>query len=144
MTPEEHRALASSTYNQCWDLLETDRSPEQDLDLLTLALTSRYHWQQVEGAQEHAIADWMASRCAAAIDQPGLALAFAQTSTKHDASEFAPWLAASLLEGQARAWAATGNLRERDRLIKLARAYLADEPDEGNRDLIEAQIRELS
>ncbi|MBU6243770.1 MAG: hypothetical protein KGP12_01010 [Actinomycetales bacterium] len=144
MTTDEHRAPASSAYHQCWELLESERTPAQDLDLLTCALSSRYHWQQAGGPAEWAIADWMASRCAAAIGQPSLALAFAQASATHDASGFAPWLAASLLEGQARAWASAGDLVQRDRLIAMARGTLADEPDQQNRELIERQISELT
>jgi hypothetical protein len=140
MNPPDHRAVAVAAYNQCWDLLEIERDPRQDLDLLTLALTSRYHWQQVGGPRELAIADWLASRCATATGHAYLARAYADASSQHDPADFEPWLKASLLEGRARAWASIGDNSQRDQFIALARECLLNEPDAENRALVEEQI----
>ena len=44
-------------------------------------MTSRYHWQQAGGsAEEMAIADWMVSRCFAALGASALALDFARAA----------------------------------------------------------------
>jgi catechol 2,3-dioxygenase-like lactoylglutathione lyase family enzyme len=144
MNAPDHRAVAIATYNRCWDLLEAERNPGQDLDLLGLALTSRHHWQQAGGPREWAIADWLASRCAAATGHPHLALAFANSSSQHDQATFEPWLKASLLEGQARAWASMGDDVRRDQFISLALDCLREEPDAENRALIEDQISALA
>lgn len=143
MNQADHRAVAIATYNQCWDLLEDQRHPGQDLELLTLALTSRYHWRQAGGPREWAISDWLASRCAAATGHAHLARDFADASSHHDPDTFEPWLRASLAEGQARAWASIGDFTRRDHFIARARECLMDEPDPENRSLIEEQIRAL-
>ena len=74
MVEVDHRSIAVSTYNACWDLLESARSAEDDRNLLSLAFTSRYHWLQTGGATQWAMADWMVSRCAAAIGEGSLSM----------------------------------------------------------------------
>lgn len=143
MTPEDHRTIAVATYNACWTLLEADRTPDQDRELLTAAFTSRYHWTQAGGPMELAVADWMVSRCAAATTDGRLALSFARASLEHDDSEFDPWLRASLLEGLARAHDAVGNPAERDRLVAQAQNVLEHEPDPENAQAIADQLADL-
>ena len=53
---------------------------QQDLELLGLAFASRYHWGLAGGPKEQAIADWMASRCLAAIGEGSLAVRFADSA----------------------------------------------------------------
>lgn len=143
MTPDDHRATAVATYNACWSLLEATRTPEQDRELLTAAFTSRYHWAQVGGPGECAVADWMVSRCAAATGDAPLALSFARASRTHDDSGFEPWLRASLIEGLARAHHCAGDAEDRDRLVAEALAALDGEPDPENAEVIRDQLAEL-
>jgi len=143
VTPDDHRATAVSTYNACWALLDAIRTSEQDCELLTCAFTSRYHWAQVGGPSECAVADWMVSRCAAATGDAPLALAFARASRTHDESGFEPWLRASLIEGLARAHDCAGAVEDRDRLVAEALAVLEQEPDPENAQVIRDQLADL-
>jgi hypothetical protein len=123
-----HRDVATSTYNGCWELLEKEsRTPEEDRELLTLAFASRYHWSFVGGEEEAIISSWMISRAAAAVGDGALAINFAQHAydLAHDAA--APdWLVASVHEGLARACAAIGKARARDEWYAAA-TELADQ-----------------
>jgi hypothetical protein len=136
----EHRELAAQTYNATWELLETTRTPEQDLELLGLAFASRYHWGFAGGAQEMAVADWMASRCCAAVGEGSLAVRFAEAALAGAPHDAAAWLIASLHEGRARAAAAAGDATGRSAHLALAAAALERETDDENRALIASQI----
>ncbi|MDP1879239.1 MAG: hypothetical protein Q8M17_16955 [Actinomycetota bacterium] len=136
-----NRAMAISTYNRCWYLLEAPRDADRDADLLSAAFASRYHWCAVGGAQELIVADWMASRAAAACGYAALAVEFADRAAAGVATGDHPaWLRASVQEGRARAFAAAGNAEARTAAIALAESELAEEPDPEDRELIAEQL----
>jgi hypothetical protein len=52
MSEIDHRRLAVDLYNATWELLEqTDRSPEDDDEMLARAHASMYHWGRFEGVR---------------------------------------------------------------------------------------------
>jgi hypothetical protein len=139
----DHRQLAGKTYNATWELLEAERTPAQDLELLGVALASRYHWGQVGGPQEKAVADWMASRCFAAVGAGELAVRFAAAALAQAPTDAAAWLTASLHEGRARAAAAAGDADGRADHVALAQAALDRETDAEDRALIASQLADV-
>jgi hypothetical protein len=143
MTADEHERFAKETFARCWDLLGRSLSDAEKRDLVGYALTSRYHWQQIGAAQQLAIADWMASRAFAAVDQPALAIDYAMASLKHGDEAFPGWLKSSLNEGIARAYASAGDHQLRDKYVALALTELEKESDSEDAGLIRSQIEEL-
>jgi hypothetical protein len=135
-----HRALAVAAFNSSWELLERDRTDEEDLELLEVALASRHHWRHEGGPQQLAIADWMVSRCFAELGDGALAVRFARSALAEEPTDGPAWLSASLLEGLARAHAANGDWAERDDAAARAVVALDAEDDEEDRALIEAQL----
>ena len=141
---DDHRRLAATTYNVCWDLLESERTALQDRDLVGLALTSRFHWQRAGGgSEESAIADWMVSRCFAAVGDAAQSMSFAQAALDDLPSDAPEWLKASIHEGLALAYAVAGERVSRDRHVALAHEHLALEPDPESRNLIAGQLATL-
>lgn len=143
MSVDEHKNLAKHTFARCWDLLGRSLTDDEKRDLVGNALTSRYHWQQIGGAQQLAIADWMASRAFAAVGQPSLAIEYALASMKFSKEEFPGWLKASLNEAIARAYAAAGDHELRDMYVGRALTELEKESDPEDAALIRSQIEEL-
>lgn len=141
--PLTHRQLAAQTHNQTWELLEADRTPAQDLDLLGHALTSRYHWRVAGGDQQKAVADWMASRCCAALGLVELAVRFADAALAGKPADAPHWLVASLHEGRARAAAAVGDAAGRAEHVAIAEAELAQETDEEDAVHIRTQLADV-
>ena len=135
-----HHALASSTFNASWLLLERERSSDEDLELLDVALASRHHWRLEGGAQQSAIADWMVSRCFAELGEGRLAVRFALAALAAEPPEAPAWLRASLLEGLARAYASAGDAAARDDALARAHAALQDETDSDDRAVIAEQL----
>ena len=140
MADHDHRAIAISTYGDCWDLLESVRSAEEDRNLMTLAFTSRYHWLKAGGPTEWVISDWMVSRCAAAVGEGSLSVTFAKSALAGVADDSPAWLRASMYEGMARACVAIGDLEGKVQHIAQARRELATEDSQEDRQLIESQI----
>jgi hypothetical protein len=117
------------------------RSREDDFELLSTAFASRYHWKFVGGEEQWVMADWMVSRAAAAIDEPSLAVTFAQLANDAVTTFEAPdWLLASCAEGLARALAAAGQVKQRDEWYAAAERLTALIVDEESRDLIADQL----
>ena len=140
MADHDHRAIAISTYGDCWDLLESVRSAEEDRNLMTLAFTSRYHWLKAGGPTEWVISDWMVSRCAAAVGEGSLSVTFAKSALAGVADDSPAWLRASMYEGMARACVAIGDLEGKVQHIAQARRELESEESQEDRQLIESQI----
>lgn len=140
MIDVDHRTIAVSTYNGCWELLESARSAEDDRNLLSLAFASRYHWLQAGTSMQWAMSDWMVSRCAAAVGEGNLSLTFAKSALEGVPEDAPAWMQASMHEGMARACGAVGDHEGRRQHIARARQILATEPSQEDRELIESQI----
>ena len=53
LEPAERRQLATDLFNHTWELLElTDRTPDQDDEMIHAAHASRYHWGEVGTRRE--------------------------------------------------------------------------------------------
>ena len=143
MNADDNENVAKQTFALCWDLLGHTLSDDEKRDLVGYALASRFHWRQVGSAQQLAIADWMASRAYAAVEQSALSIEYALASLKYGGEGFPGWLKASLNEGVARAYASAGDHQMRDKYVGLALTELEKESDKEDEGLIRSQIEEL-
>jgi hypothetical protein len=140
-----HRAQAVEAYHQAWALLEADhRTADEDADLLTAAFTSRHHWQAAGGAQQWIVADWMVSRAAAAVGLGELALLFAERAYGAALDDGTDWLVASAAEGVARAFAAAGDLGQRDAWCAVAVGLVTAIGNKENRAVVAGQLAETA
>ena len=146
----DHRALAISTYNRCWEILDSsDRSDAVMDELVTCAFTSRYHWGIAGGIQEAVISDWMIGRtaAAAAMSRPKvfgpLAWAFAAAAQAAAFPGRPDWLHASTAEGLARVATALGDATNRALWMAEATTRVAAIADPEDRSAIASQLDEL-
>ncbi|OLD56306.1 hypothetical protein AUI46_01520 [archaeon 13_1_40CM_2_52_13] len=103
---EFHRKMAVECFNKTWDYLDMkQRTRDEDQAMLNMAHSSRYHWSFVGRAPNFAISDWQISRVYSALDQPELAIHFAQTSVETCQKNNLSGLLGSSFEGMARAYA---------------------------------------
>ncbi len=142
MDAEAHREVAVATYQRCWVLLDqAARSNDDDVELLTTAFASRFHWGHAGGPQEWIVGDWMISRAAAATGQGQLAVWFAtRADGAAQVTQVPDWLAASTAEGVARAYAANGDGHRRDLWIEKSQKLVAVIADAEDRELIASQL----
>ncbi len=145
MAEHDHRRLAVDTFNDTWDLIGTEgRTEAQDLDMLTTALTSRYHWRRAGDPRNHAMSDWQASRVLALMGESDLARAFAASSmeicVEHDLDAFMVVFAEEAL---ARALLAGGDKRAAREVLERAGALATTIADAEDRKAAEDDLDDL-
>jgi hypothetical protein len=145
MTDTDDKALASQLFNRCWELLDLDeRSDDDDVELLTSALTSRFHWLHAGGPEQWITSDWMVARAAGATGSSDVALRFALRAYEAARAKETPdWLVASTAEGVARAYAVAGNAQEFTNWAALARRLVEVIVDPEDKSLIESQLADI-
>ncbi len=76
----DHRQLGVDLYNDAWRLLEKERTPEEDDELLHQAHASAYHWLKAPECEpkNRARGEWMCSRVYAVLGRPEPALHHAE------------------------------------------------------------------
>ena len=143
--PTQRRA-AIEAFNRAWELLETPaRSADEDAELLTVAFASRHHWQSVGGSQQWIVSDWMISRAAGAVGIGHLALLFAERAYAASVEDGTPdWVHASAAEGVARAYAANGDLDQRDAWCAIALGLVTAIADKEDRAAIAGQLADTA
>ncbi len=120
------------------------RDAEHDIELMTAAFSSRYHWLNAGALEQWICADWMIARAASALGDGALALRFAKRAHAAAQEGATPdWLMASTTEGVARAYATLGNVEEFNHWFSLASRLVAVIADPEDKDLIASQLAEL-
>jgi ADP-ribose pyrophosphatase YjhB (NUDIX family) len=145
VTDAARRALAITQFNATWELVELpDRTPEQALEMVALACSSRSLWETVGTDENLAIADWQVAHVASLAGWPDVALAFATAAeARARTAELPTWLRASTCEGMARAHAAAGNAPAFEEWSRRAAALLERVADEEDRELVAAQLASI-
>jgi len=142
-----HRRLAVDLYNRSWRLLElTDRTPDQEDELVHVTHASCYHWREVGGPRQQRIGENQCARVYAALghSEPALRHATHCLDLVRTGDDLEDWELASAFEVLARAHAAAGDHAEADRYAALARDELDGVTDPDDREIIAGQLAELS
>jgi hypothetical protein len=140
----DDRELATQLFNRCWQLLESPRDADDDVELLTAAFGSRYHWLIAGGLEQWIVSDWMVARAAAAVGDGQLSLLFAKRAhLRAQESEVPDWLVASGAEGVARAYAAAGDAERFGHYHALATRLVSVIADDEDRALIASQLADI-
>ena len=122
---EFHRKIAARSFNLTWDYLDMKkRTTKDDLEMLSAAHSSRYHWHLVGTPRNLAIADWQVSRVYAAIRQPQLSLQFAESSLDLCEGNGLADIIHTAYEALARAYAVAENYPKAEAYLRKARQQL--------------------
>ncbi len=141
-----HRTFAPRAFNQTWALLDLDEpTREEEEEMLASSFAQRYHWYQAGTPRQRAIADWQVSRVAAVLGYADLALRFGErslaTCLDNDLDAFVTGFAH---EAIARAAADVDDIETFTEHLEAARVKLADIEDPEDRDVLEADLTEMS
>ncbi|HET8642745.1 MAG TPA: hypothetical protein VFM37_12450 [Pseudonocardiaceae bacterium] len=143
MTDPE-RQYAVEAFNRSWELLESQRSPDQDAEALAAAFASRWHWSRIGGPEQLAVGDHQVAKVASALGFAGLALHFARRAWDCGQEQgWTDWRRAVFAEGMARAHEAAGDTAARDEWLRTAASALASVEDAEDREVVERQLREI-
>ena len=148
LDPETERRLGADLFNKTWTLMEkTDRTAEDDDEMVHCAHASAYHWQQVGTPANRARSEWQCSRVYSVLGRPEPALRHARRcleicEASPDALE--DWDLPFAYEALARASATAGDAAATSEYLALARAAGGPIADEEDRALLEADLATIS
>jgi hypothetical protein len=134
-TPEGdwHRRQGVEANNAAVGLLERERTPDEDEDLLRHAYAAAYHWQRATGAgpENEARGSYMIARALVATGQPERGLVSADRvlaiCAEHGLADFD---LAYAHEARSRAFSALGRQEEAVREAALARSVPIADPED--------------
>lgn len=143
--PEEiarwHRRMAADLFNPTWELLEAERTAEQDEEMLAAALASWLHWRRVGAPMNHAVADWQAARVCTVLGDIARAEAHARSSlATAETAGLGPFYVGYACEALARAAARAGDAAACDVWLERAWREAAAVADEDERRLLAADL----
>ena len=108
-----HKYFSVNCFNRAWDLIDkTDRTPEEDEELIRLSLASHYHWTQRDDYSntKASIGFWQTSRVYALLGQSDNARRYGQLClSASQGEEVPPFYLGYAYEALARAEATGGN-----------------------------------
>jgi DNA-binding transcriptional MerR regulator len=141
---ETHRRLGSDLFNKTWTLMEkTDRTPEDDDEMIHCAHASAYHWLQVGTAANRARSEWQCSRMYTVLGRAEPALHHARRCLEiceSDPGALEDWDLPFAYEALARAYATAGDAGEMSRCLDRARSLGAEIVGDDDRLLLEGDL----
>jgi len=141
---EFHRKVAVDCFNKAWDLMDKKaRSEEDNLQMLHLSHSSRYHWGLVGTPRNRAVGDWQLSRVYATLGQPQIALQFAKSCLATCKDNDLDDIMHTAHEAMARASAVSKDYGNARRYLDKARRQLDElSLDKDDRSVYLNQIKE--
>ncbi len=141
-----HRTFAPLAFNETWALLDLDEpTREEEEQMLAGAFAQRYHWYEVGIPRNRAIADWQVSRVAAVLGYADLALRFGERSLALCLeNDLDPFVTGFAHEAIARAAADVDDIDMFTEHLEAAKEKLLEIEDPEDRDILEADLTEMS
>ena len=139
---ETHRRLGVALFNRSWELMNrTDRTGDDDAELVHTAHASLYHWLQCGGPENAARGEWLCSRVYVVVGRPEPARYHAERvlaiCQRHGIGD---WDLAYAYEALARASAAAGDTIDGHRWLGQARAAAGDIAEDDDREQLLADL----
>ncbi len=145
---ETQRRLGVDLFNKTWTLMErSDRTRDEDDEMIHCAHASAYHWLQVGTAANRSRSEWQCSRVHAVLGHVEAALLHARRClelVEANPAEMKDWDLPAAYEAMARAHMVAGDLGETRRWVELGRAATAEIEDDDDRAVIEADFATIS
>lgn len=119
-----HKYFSAHCFNRAWDLIDkSDRTPEEDEEMIRLNLASQYHWSQREDFSSTiaSIGFWQTSRIYVLLGQVNNARRYGQLCLEvSQDEEVEPFFLGYAYEALARAEAVAGNELEMQAFLEQA------------------------
>lgn len=142
-----HRFFSSDCFNKTWELLDkSDRTPEDDEQMLLRATASLWHWtQRLDATPENlSVGYWLVSRVHAVAGCAEEATRYGELSLSQAGKEgVAPYALAYAHEALARAHAAAGRRKQAADHVTLARKASDRLSDEETRRMLLADLETI-
>ena len=144
--PDPHRHFSSHFFNAVWDLLEKpERTPEEAEKMISLSHASLAHWRERTDCRPRnlSVGYWQLSRVYAVAGQPENAWRYGRLCLDISGGE-PPFYNGYAQEALARAALLMGDQPAFETHLADARRLAAAVTDEGERALLENDLRQLA
>jgi len=142
-----HKRFSAECFNKVWEFIDKkERSPEEEEEMLRLAMTSHWHWtQRSDYAPDKAsVGYWQISRVFALMGQADNARRFAKRSLDVlENVEVDPFFIGYAYEALARAEAVAGDGTATKRYLDVASGIAAKLSDEEMRAMLAADLESI-
>jgi len=139
-----HEAFSSHCFNKCWSFIDmTDRSPEDEENMILFANASLWHWKQRKDCKpiNLSIGYWQVSRVYALAGQYEMAKLFGLKSLKiGQDNQLAPFYIGFAYEALARAELLEKNTTKAKLLLDKARTEMNKVEDKEEKKMLAADI----
>jgi hypothetical protein len=137
----EERQLGVDLYNDTWRLLEKERTPEEDDELLHQAHASAYHWLKAPESEpkNRARSEWLCSRVYSVLGRAEPAMHHAERSLaicEEHAGNVEDWDLAFAYEALARASRVAGNDEDAQRYEQQGRELAEQISDPEDKEIV--------
>jgi hypothetical protein len=144
--PRAHRHFAAACFNRTWDYLrKTDRTPEDDEQMVLLSTASLWHWTQRDDCTDRnrGIGHWQLSRVYAVLGDAAAARRHGERCLEYSRTD-APFYLGYAHEALARAALVAGDAASFHEHLASAQRLLAAVTDREERELLEPDLKELA
>ena len=147
-----HKKFAVNLFNKTWDLMgKTERTREEDDEMIHSAHASRYHWGEVvvagtpnTGPTNLERGEWQISRMYTVLRMPDQALHHAMRCLDIcKENDIADWDIAFAYEAVARAHTVGGNRTEMEKYLQLAKEAGKVIKGKGDRDYLLGELESI-
>jgi len=137
-----HKEEAVKCFNAAWDLIDkSDRTHEDDVNMVHLAHASRYHWGQIGTPLEFTRGEWQISRVYSLLGMGESALFHAKEALRLCLDNcIGDFDLAFGYEAVARASSVLGNDNDKATFLRKAKEAAKAIAEESNRKYVESEI----
>jgi hypothetical protein len=143
-----HRFFSADCFNRTWGLLDKSaRSPEEDQEMIQLAVASLWHWNQRPDrtGTNLSVGYWLASRVYSVLGRVDEARRYAALSLEAArGGEISPFYHGYAYEALARAESAAGDRRKMSEFLAEARRIAVDVADEEERKALLSDLENIA
>lgn len=140
-----HKFFSANCFNKAWELIDkTDRTPDEDQQMIRLNQASMWHWTQREDCTDKnlSIGYWQASRIYALLGQADNARSYGQLSLEYSKDQ-APFYGGYAHEALARAEWVAGSPEKAEEHLSRAKQMADDVEEQEDREVLEADLETI-
>lgn len=140
-----HRQFSTEAFNTAWDLIDKrDRTPEEDMAMLSRAAASLWHWNQRSdvNSQSRSVGYWQLSRVFALLSEGGMAMRCGELCLTY-AKGMPPFYEAYAYEALARAAILSGDSASAKRYLASAQKLVDRIEEASSREMILADLQSI-
>ena len=142
---ELHKHFSTHCFNKAWELIDkTDRSEEKTEEMVHYAIASLFHWSKRDDCTDRhkSVGCWQVSRCYALAGDPEQAERYGRLCLEFSEND-EPFYLGYAHEALARVYALTGNTKEKEKHLNIARDLSDKINDKEEKELHLADLKTI-